>query len=259
MKKILLVVAVVVLFISFLISSFYNYFPTSNLTSSYNFIVSIYYLILLICSLYISFLIINNLTKFHLSLANKIVYSFMINFSIFGLILIMWIFGGNVIHDDKGLATTLIIIPSVIVFAVIGFVIGLILSTKRRNITISSGVFKYKFFSGIFFVLVLFTLLFVFSGEIFRKVALTLNNESFCPSLQSPLHSNCVDRIIKIKAIKNKDIEICLKSSTAGYCVMEVAWSTGDKAFCEYLEGGSMFKKEFYMDRLDRNFCISRR
>jgi hypothetical protein len=259
MKKISFWVTMGMLLITFLILSFCNYSPTSNFRDLYNLLGLIYFLILIICGLYTSIVIINSITKSPLSLINKTVYSFMINFSIFGLILLMWIFGGNTINDDKGLATTIIIIPSVIIFTAIGFIISLILSIKRGDLNVFNDTFKYRYFSIISFVLVLFALLFVYRAEIYMKIAITLNNEKFCPSSQSPIHSNCVDRIIKTKAINSKDVEMCLKSSVAGYCVMEIAWSTGNKNFCEYLEGGSMFRNEFYMERLDKGFCLSRR
>jgi len=246
----------------YLLSFSFLYFRNSLIEYSFSeqdaTLVLLFHVALLIAGLFISIKITSSLSRTNTSLGRKLIYGFILNLLVFASIILIWIAGGNTAHDDKGLITVFIIIPSSTIFAIAGFIVASIFSIRRRNMQDFQYQPKYGHILIITFIGILLFYSFTFKDEILSKIAVSLNNENYCPSLNSPLHSNCVNKIIRTKATTNLDVSVCIKDTVPSYCVMTVASRTKNQQVCEYLDGGINFKKEFEHEVFNRDYCLYR-
>lgn len=250
---------------------------------------------LLIGGLSISILMINKITKSSNSLKTKIYSSFILNFLLFFSIVFFWFLGNHHSIDDKGLMTFLIIIPSSILFGFIGFIVGLVLSVKRRE----RNDFDYnlKYLLTITSLLFLLLLLIFFYNPAMRKMAITFEDESLCRStlitsnsymFAPSFYSDCMMRVGIAKqdiricddvcdnlnidqkdcqindksqcyhnvAREKGDIESCVKAAIPAYCVLAIAEDTKNIQLCEHLAGGANPRVEF-SGSVGRDYCLS--
>ena len=95
------------------------------------------------------------------SLSYKIIYTFILNLGIFGLSMLIWIIGGNILDERNGLARILNIISLSVLFAIIMLVIYLSLSNedKQPQVAINKTTYSKRiiiFFTSIVVLLLLF-------------------------------------------------------------------------------------------------------
>jgi len=185
----------------------------------------------------------------------KVLYGVILNLAVIGMSLIIWILGDNVLSDfwKRGLMLPIIIVDLVTVI-IIGVVFSLNSSETKidEDILVGDKIHKAKYKIHIFFSLVILVLLsFILRDVISTYTAVLLKNDNFC------LSNSCVSIVVTEKATTNKDITMCLKSEIPAWCVKEIAWSTGDGKFCEYLEGGSSFKEDFRNEYVSRESCMT--
>ncbi|MBU3907301.1 MAG: hypothetical protein KKA64_03550 [Nanoarchaeota archaeon] len=147
-----------------------------------------------VLGLLISILMCNKATKSDNSLKSKIYFSFILNVFIFILWMFFWLTGSTVHKDEFGLATILMLY----VFggcAVIGFIIGLILSIKRRK----RKDFKYnlKPLSWIFSILIIVLVIIYFYNSIIFSFALSTESKELCSFTFPDLNKqNCLLRVV---------------------------------------------------------------
>ncbi len=196
-----------------------------------------------VVALTISLLLTNKITKSSNTLIAKIYFSFVLNLSIFFIIMFFWLIGTNARQDEFGLVLLLfsIIFGS---FAIIGFIIGLILSIIRKNK--KEFAYNINLYSGIATVIVIILIVLVyllfFHNIIITNHAVSSNDRDFCYltfRFNSAPKEGCFLRIIIANkgggdltecnafesadlrrkcyiwtAVAKKDLNICLNSIT---------------------------------------------
>ncbi|MAG02545.1 hypothetical protein CMI42_04360 [Candidatus Pacearchaeota archaeon] len=159
----------------------------------------------------ISILMINKVSKSSNSLKLKIYYCIIICFVLFFAIVFFWFLGDRYPMDEKGLGSFSIIYASII-FGLISFVVGLILSIKRRH----RKDFNYnlKPFLIIVSLISLILLLIALYNPLIHNIAVLKHDENICNSIittsynyifDPSIHSKCISQL----GILDNDESIC--------------------------------------------------
>ncbi len=154
------------------------------------------HIILLFLGLFISVLMTNKVTKSSNPLKLKIYFSLITSLLIFGSIVFFWYLGNIISIDEMGLTTFLLILPSIILFAVISLVVGLILSISRKRR--KDFDYNLKPFLWIFSIIFLILLILFFYNWIVVNLAILTNTKSICSlTISSDIKSNLFNKGIK--------------------------------------------------------------
>jgi len=170
---------------------------------------------------------INKITKSKNSLKSKIYFSLIFSLLIFSLIVFFWFLGNHSNIDEKGLTTTLIILPSSLLFTLVSFITGLTLSIKRKN----RKDFKYdlRLFLWITSVVFIFLLILFFYNSTLTKLAISTNSKDLCHLTISPnIQSNLFNVRFKEYCLLTISVE---ESKTGAITCGELA-NIGDKNSC---------------------------
>jgi len=262
-----------ILSLFFLIVSIISFFDNTLIT----------HLILLILGLTIFILITNKITKTNNKLKLKIFFSFIASLSLFLLVYGIWILGKHIV-DGFGFVLIIVFYTSMI-FGIINFVIGLVLSIKRKN----RKDFSYNL-KPLLKILSLFCILIILILVYNPLIISIAPNKIVCSMASSPLNKahclqnlylktldeticeefceiknydctksefSCYARIAPIK----KDVNICIigyqkgANNMAG-CVSNVARETQDVSLCELIGDiipeGDLYTKDFCLNEAAR-------
>jgi len=179
--------------------------------SSSNILLGFSQLGLLVFGMIISISMINKVSKSSNSLKLKIYYNIIVCFLLYFAIIFFWFLGDHSNSDEHGVGSLIIIFLSII-FGVISFIVGLILSIKRRHR--KDFYYNLKPFLIIVSLISLILILITLYNPLIQNIAVLTHNEEICNSIittpynymfDSSIHSAC---IIKL-GILNNDESIC--------------------------------------------------
>ncbi len=200
------------------------------------------HLFLLISGFLISIFMINKVTKSSNSLKSKIYFSFVLSFLIFFSIIFFWFLGNHSSIDDKGLTTALIVIPSTIFFGVASFIIGIILSIKRK--TRKDFDYSFKLFSSALTIISIILLFVFFFNFMISKSAIVLGSEGLCYMTLSPPNSGSY--------MFNADFEPS--------CVSQVGIAKNDETICKNIRDDSHKNRCYHwvtVNKKDIKICFN--
>lgn len=164
------------------------------------------HLFLLISGFLISILMINKVTKSSNSLKSKIYFSFALSFLVFFSIIFFWFLGNHSSIDEKRLTTVLIVMPTTTFFGVVSFIVGIILSIKRK--IRKDFDYNLKRLLWIFSILSLILLILFFYNSTIVGLATSTNSKNLCYLTISPdINSPLFNIIIKNNCILKTSIE----------------------------------------------------
>jgi len=156
---------------------------------------------LLILGMIISILMINKVSKSSNLLKLKIYYCIIVCFALFFSIIFFWFLGDHYPMDEKGLGSLFIIFVSII-FGLISFVVGLILSIKRRHR--KDFDYNLKPFLIIVSLISLILIFIILYNPLIHNIAVLKHDENICNYIittpynymfDPSIHSKCVSEL----------------------------------------------------------------
>ena len=179
------------------------------------------HLLLLISGFLISVLMINKVTKSTNSPKAKIYFSFILNFVLFFLIIFFWFLGDHSSIDDMGLTTAFIIIPTSILFGIIGVITGLVLSIKRK--TRKDFEYNLKPLIWTINILVIILVLIFFYNNIVHNISKISQSETLCSLSITVYYSHS----------KDTSGSYMFSPYSQAYCLRDVGILKNDEKICE--------------------------
>ena len=173
------------------------------------------FILLLISGFTISIIKINKATKSSNSLKSKIYFSFILSFIYFFPVIFFWFSKDHSNMLDYGLIAAIIIVPLTMLFGVISFLIGTILSIKRK--TRNNFNHNIKLPSLIATIASIILLFIFFFNFLISKSAVIIGSDKLCNATLSFPDNN----------------SHMFNSNFKPFCISQVSIAKNDEAICK--------------------------